>query len=211
MNGLIHSRLFFTPFNNLLPLPSSNTKPKIQQNQQRIIESKANTIIEKLKKEYSTMRIGRANPAILDSVVVPYGGGSAPLKDLAQIVVKDPQTLLVRVHEEEILQAVDKAIRSANLNLNPMIDNKGLKVPIPKITTEYRENMVKTASKMAENAKIKIRLVRQDGLKELKKIKTGISADEIKGLEKKFQLVIDKSVKDIDEILKAKSKEITTN
>ncbi|KAF0521037.1 ribosome recycling factor [Gigaspora margarita] len=176
------------------------------------ITTKMNTILGRLKKEYGTMRIGQANPAILDSVMVPYENGSAPLRDLTQIIVKDPQTLLVHVHDEEMLKTVDKAIRSANLNLNPMIDGKGLKVPIPKITTEFREKMIKVASKIAENTKIKLRLARQDGLKDLKKdSKNGLPSDETKLLEKQLQLLIDKYVKDVDDSFKAKSKEISGN
>ncbi|RIA85864.1 ribosome recycling factor domain-containing protein [Glomus cerebriforme] len=173
------------------------------------VESKVNVVIEKLKKEYSFMRIGRANPALLDPVTVPFKDKSAPLKDIAQIIVKDPQTLLVHVHEEELLKAVDKAIRGANLNLNSMIEGKSVKVPIPKITTEYRENMTKVASKIAENAKIKIRLVRQDSMKDLKKDR--LPRDEEILLNKKLQSLIEKSVNVIDEILKVKTKEISGN
>ncbi|CAG8497988.1 16217_t:CDS:2 [Acaulospora colombiana] len=111
-----------------------------------------------------------------------------------------------------MLKAVDKAIRTANLNLNPMIHEKGLSVPIPKVTTEYREKLAKTASEISEKTKIKIRLVRQDGLKDLRKdSKIGLSSDELRASEKKLQLLIDKSVKDVDEILKVKSKEIMEN
>ncbi|GBC04222.1 hypothetical protein RclHR1_05580007 [Rhizophagus clarus] len=176
------------------------------------VEDKINVVFERLKKEYSSMRIGRANPAILDPVSVPFKNSSAPLKDIAQIIVKDPQTLLVHVHEEELLKAVDKAIRSANLNLNSIIEGKSIKVPIPKITTEYRENMTKVVSKIAENAKIKIRLIRQDGMKDLKKdCANRLPRDDEIILDKKLQSLIEKSVKDIDEILKVKTKEISGN
>jgi len=145
-------------------------------------------------------------------VTVPFKDSSAPLKDIAQIIVKDPQTLLVHVHEEELLKAVDKAIRGSNLNLNSMVEGNSIKVPIPKITTEYRENMTKAASKIAENAKIKIRLVRQDGMKDLKKdCMNRLPRDEAITLDKKLQSLIEKSVKDVDEILKVKTKEISGN
>ncbi|CAG8435943.1 9370_t:CDS:2 [Funneliformis caledonium] len=174
------------------------------------VETKVNAVIEKLKKEYSSIRIGRANPAILDPVIVPFKGNSAPLKDIAQVIVKDPQTLIVHVHEEELIKAVDKSIRGSNLNLNPMIEGKHIKVPIPKITTEYREKMTKVASKLAENAKIKIRLVRQDGMKDLKHdSKNGLSSDESRILNKKLESLIEKFVSDIDEILKVKAKELS--
>ncbi|CAI2182670.1 13192_t:CDS:2 [Funneliformis geosporum] len=174
------------------------------------VETKVNAVIENLKKEYGSIRIGRANPAILDSVIVPFKGNSAPLKDIAQVIVKDPQTLIVHVHEEELIKAVDKSIRVANLNLNPMIEGKHIKVPIPKITTEYREKMTKFAAKLAESAKIKIRLVRQDGMKDLKHdCKNGLSSDESKKLNKNLESLIEKFVIDVDEILKVKTKEIS--
>ncbi|CAG8814412.1 6665_t:CDS:2 [Racocetra persica] len=111
-----------------------------------------------------------------------------------------------------MLKDVDKAIRCANLNLTPMIDGKGLKVPIPKVTTEFREKMIKIASKIAENTKTKLRLARQDGLKDLKKdSKSGLPNDEAKLLEKQLQLLVDKYAKEVDDFFKAKSKEISGN
>nr|CAG8466296.1 1135_t:CDS:2 [Entrophospora candida]CAG8551406.1 14674_t:CDS:2 [Entrophospora candida] len=170
------------------------------------IQKKTKSLIERLKVEFSRLRIGTANPAILDSITIPYEGRNTVLKDVAQIIIKDPKTLL-------ILNEVDKAIRNANLNLNPIIEtNNSIKVPIPKITTEYREDITKVASKIAENSKIKLRLIRQDGMKDLKKdSKKNISSDQIKLLEKSLQLFVDKSVKEIDDVLKAKTKEISGN
>ncbi|CAJ0647993.1 24539_t:CDS:2 [Entrophospora sp. SA101] len=172
------------------------------------IQKKTKSLIERLKVEFSRLRIGTANPAILDSITIPYEGRNTVLKDVAQIIIKDPKTLLVN-----ILNEVDKAIRNANLNLNPIIEtNNSIKVPIPKITTEYREDITKVASKIAENSKIKLRLIRQDGMKDLKKdSKKNISSDQIKLLEKSLQLFVDKSVKEIDDVLKAKTKEISGN
>ncbi|KAG9289133.1 hypothetical protein G9A89_022442 [Geosiphon pyriformis] len=191
------------------------------------LEVKTTSVLEKLKKGYSTMRLGRASPAILDPVNVAHKGGQSPLKDIAQVIVKDPQTLMINVHDEELLGAVQKAILGANLNLNPVLDGKGLKVLIPKITSEYREEMIKIASKNAEYSKIHMRNIRQEEMKSLRQDLRNASSDEIVRHEKKktalfgntnhvecfhkLQTVIEKAVKDIDEILKAKTKEILGN
>ncbi|CAG8596470.1 6449_t:CDS:2 [Paraglomus brasilianum] len=167
------------------------------------LEDKMKDIIERLKKDYSTMRAGRANPALLDSIVVPHSTGKTPLKDLAQVIVKDPQNLIVTVQDNSLLTAIDKAIRTSELNLNPLEDTKGLRVPIPK------HKLVNIAKKNAEHARQKIRHVRQEGLKDLKKdVRDGLPVDDGNKLTKKFQVIVDKYTKDIDDILKAKTKEI---
>jgi len=116
--------------------------------------------------------------------------------------------LLVNVHDPEVVTAVEKAIRVTDLGLNPIVDGKTLKVPIPKQTKEFRENMVKLASKAAEQTKTRIRAARQDGMHELKKDKAGQSSDEIGKLGRKVQTLTDKYVKDVDDVLKSKTKEI---
>ncbi|CAG8530462.1 9257_t:CDS:2 [Acaulospora morrowiae] len=195
------SRLSLVPSNHILPFLTPGI---LYTSQKRMLASKNKAQFIKSALHFFL--------AILEMVNVPCKDGSAPLKDLAQVVVKDPQTLLVHVHDEEMLKAVDKAIRIANLNLNPMVHEKGLSVTFPKVTTEYREKLVKAVSEISERTKIKVRLVRQDGLKSLKKdMKIRLSNDELKASEKKLQLLIDNSIKDIDEISKAKSKEIMEN
>ncbi|CAG8487936.1 9677_t:CDS:2 [Paraglomus occultum] len=184
------------------------------------LEDKMKDIVERLKKTYSTMRAGRASPALLDSIVVPHSTGNTPLKDLAQVIVKDPQNLIVTVQDNSLLKAIDKAIRTSELNLNPLEDTKGLRIPIPKhvtplfltfspTTNKSREKLVTIAKKNAENARQKIRHVRQEGLKDLKKdVRDGFPVDDGNKLAKKFQVIVDKYTKDIDDVLKAKTKEI---
>jgi len=170
-----------------------------------------NQVSEWLKKDLSGIRIGRANPALLEGVSVSIEQSHVPLHHITQITVKDPQTLLVILHEPDYLQPVEKAIREAGLNLNPISDGKNLKVPIPKPTKEHRDNMVKIANKAAEQARTRIRSVRQDGMKDLKKDqKAGLSEDEVKKMEKQVQKYTDNHVKEIDDILKSKTKEITS-
>ncbi|KAF9196174.1 hypothetical protein BGZ49_002895 [Haplosporangium sp. Z 27] len=176
------------------------------------LEKKMGQCLERLKKDFTTMRAGTANPAILDPVMVKVDNKMVPLRDLAQVSIKDAKTLMVNVSDVELITSVEKAIREAGLNLNPIADNKAVKVPVPKPTKEFRESLTKLASASAEKAKTIIRKLRQDGMKELKKdLKSGMSEDENFGLEKKAQTMHDKYIKDIDDALKAKSKEIMSN
>ncbi|KAI9282794.1 ribosome recycling factor domain-containing protein [Umbelopsis sp. AD052] len=178
--------------------------------EQQVVK-KMNQVSDWLKKDLSGIRIGRANPALLEGVSVSIEQSHVPLHHITQITVKDPQTLLVILHEPDYLSPVEKAIREAGLNLNPISDGKNLKVPIPKPTKEHRDNMVKIANKAAEQARTRIRSVRQDGMKDLKKDqKAGLSEDEVKKMEKQVQKYTDSHVKEIDDILKSKTKEITS-
>ncbi|KAI8575123.1 hypothetical protein K450DRAFT_181276 [Umbelopsis ramanniana AG] len=193
--------------------PESSPKAEdieLKFDEQQIVK-KMNQVSDWLKKDLAGIRIGRANPALLEGVSVSIEQSHVPLHHITQITVKDPQTLLVILHEPDYLSPVEKAIREAGLNLNPISDGKNLKVPIPKPTKEHRDNMVKIANKAAEQARTRIRSVRQDGMKDLKKDqKAGLSEDEVKKMEKQVQKYTDSHVKEIDDILKSKTKEITS-
>ncbi|CEP07982.1 hypothetical protein [Parasitella parasitica] len=169
---------------------------------------KFDKLISQLKEHLSVIRMGRANPSLLDNVRVRIEHSHFSLKDLAQVTVRDPQTLLVTVHDADYTSAVDKSIRDAGLNLNPIIDNKAIRVPIPKPSKESRDKMAKLVSTTGEQSKHKVRSLRQDGMKQLKQDYKHHSADEIKKLEKTVQNLTDKYNKAIDELLKAKIKEI---
>ncbi|KAG0170491.1 hypothetical protein DFQ30_002404 [Apophysomyces sp. BC1015] len=164
--------------------------------------------INTLKEHLASMRVGRANPALLDTVRVRIENANYSLRDLAQVTIRDPQTLMVTVHDSDYLSAVDKGIREAGINLNPVIDNKIIRVPIPKPTKESRDKMAKLANQSGEQAKGKIRSLRQDGMKQLKHDAKLQSADENKKLEKAVQTMTDKYNKTIDELIKSKIKEI---
>ncbi|CAO0800172.1 unnamed protein product [Mucor circinelloides] len=180
----------------------------VRQFNEKQMQEKYEKQISQLKEHLSVMRMGRANPSLLDNVRVRIEHSHFSLKDLAQVTVRDPQTLLVTVHDADYMSAVDKSIREAGLNLNPIIDNKVIKVPIPKPTKESRDKMAKLVSTTGEQAKHKVRSLRQDGMKQLKHDSKHQSADEIKKLEKTVQNLTDKYNKSIDELLKAKIKEI---
>ncbi|KAG0196839.1 hypothetical protein BGX28_009691 [Mortierella sp. GBA30] len=176
------------------------------------LEKKMGQCLERLKKDFITMRAGTANPAILDPVIVKVESKMVPLRDLAQVSIKDAKTLMVNVNDVELTTAIEKAIREAGLNLNPIADNKAVRVPVPKPTKEFRESLTKLASASTEKAKTIIRKLRQDGMKELKKdLKAGMSEDENYSLEKKAQTLHDKFIKDAEDALKAKTKEIVAN
>ncbi|KAG0080735.1 hypothetical protein BGZ93_002603 [Podila epicladia] len=176
------------------------------------LEKKMGQCLERLKRDFMTMRAGTANPAILDPVMVKIEGKMVPLRDLAQVAIKDAKTLMVNVNDVELTSAIEKAIREAGLNLNPIADNKAVRVPVPKPTKEFRESLTKLAAASTEKAKTIIRKLRQDGMKELKKdLKAGMSEDENYTLEKKAQTLHDKYIKDAEEALKAKTKEIMAN
>ncbi|KAG0309051.1 hypothetical protein BGZ98_005556 [Dissophora globulifera] len=176
------------------------------------LEKKMGQCLERLKKDFTTMRAGTANPAILDTVMVKLDGKMVPLRDLAQVAIKDAKTLMVNFSDAELTTPIEKAIRESGLNLNPIADNKAVKVPVPKPTKEFRESLTKMASGSAEKAKTIIRKLRQDGMKDLKKdLKSGMSSDKNYTLEQKAQTLHDKYIKDIDEALKSKTKEIMSN
>ncbi|KAF9099356.1 hypothetical protein BGX23_002803 [Mortierella sp. AD031] len=176
------------------------------------LEKKMGQCLERLKKDFMTMRAGTANPAILDPVSVKVENKMVPLRDLAQVSIKDAKTLMVNVNDVELTGAIEKAIREAGLNLNPIADNKAVRVPVPKPTKEFRESLTKLAAASTEKAKTIIRKLRQDGMKELKKdLKAGMSEDENYALEKKAQTLHDKYIKDAEDALKVKTKEIMAN
>ncbi|KAL1925267.1 uncharacterized protein VTP21DRAFT_150 [Calcarisporiella thermophila] len=173
-------------------------------------EAKMRDSVQRLKNDLAMMRIGRANPALLDVVRVDLGEyGHMPLKDIAQVTIRDPNTLLVHVNDPEFLTAVDRSIRNANLNLNPILENKAIKVPVPKATKELREKLVKSVGEAAEQTRIRVRQIRQNAMKDLKKdLKNGLSEDEHRRFEKKVQGLTDKYIKSIEEVLTAKIREI---
>ncbi|KAI7865431.1 ribosome recycling factor domain-containing protein [Spinellus fusiger] len=183
------------------------TAPSFNQKQ---LEERMDQCDTHLKEQLSSMRIGRANPALLDSVRVHIETETYGLRDLAQVTIRDPQTLQVTVHDTDYVSAIEKAIRESDLNLNPLTDNKLIRVPIPKPTKESREKMAKLVVQSGEQAKAKIRVLRQDGMKQLKQDSKSHSEDTIKKLEKLVQTLTDKHNKSIDELVKLKIKDVQT-
>ncbi|MBX9707742.1 MAG: ribosome recycling factor [Caulobacteraceae bacterium] len=163
-----------------------------------------------LKEEFGGLRTGRANAGLLDPVRVEAYGSTSPLNAVAAISVPEPRMISVSVWDKGMVGAVDKAIRNANLGLNPIVDGTTLRIPIPPLTEERRKDLVKLAGKYAEQQKIAVRNVRRDANDDLKKAeKAGeISQDEQKKMETEVQKDTDAAIKRIDEALKTKEAEI---
>jgi len=174
------------------------------------IERKMDNAIEVLKRDFQKVRTGRANPAILDNVMVEYYGNPTPLNQVGNVSVPDPQMILVAPWEKKMLGEIEKAIQIADLGLTPQNDGNVIRLPIPPLTEERRKEMVKQIKKMGENAKIPIRNVRREGNEKTKKMEKDkeISQDNMKQITAKIQTVTDDHVKIVDELMVEKEKEL---
>ncbi|KAJ2707185.1 hypothetical protein FB645_001011 [Coemansia sp. IMI 203386] len=165
--------------------------------------------IDRFSTELQAVRAGRANPAMLDHIRVLLKGGSAVLSDLAMVAVKDAQNLLVVPNNQDDQKAIDTSIRSAGLGLNPRIDKNAIIVPVPKPTKESRDKLLKNLGALAEHTRVHVRKHRQDAMKCLKNdSKSHMAKDEVKSWEKNIQTVTDKYIAKIEDLLKAKTREI---
>ncbi|KQS55983.1 MAG: ribosome recycling factor [Brevundimonas sp.] len=163
-----------------------------------------------LKEEFSGLRTGRANAGLLEPVRVEAYGSASPLTAVAAISVPEPRMLSVSVWDKGMVTAVEKAIRNANLGLNPIVDGQTLRIPVPPLTEERRKDLAKLAGKYSEQQKIAVRNVRRDANEDLKKAEkaSDISQDEQKKMETEVQKDTDAAIKRIDEALKIKEQEI---
>lgn len=166
--------------------------------------------IESLKGDLGGLRTGRASTSLLDPVTVEVYGAQMPLNQVATVSAPEPRMLSVQVWDKSNVGPCDKAIRSAGLGLNPIVDGTTLRLPIPDLTEERRKELAKLAGKYAEDARIAARNVRRDGMDSLKvDEKKGVySEDERKRLETEVQKLTDKTIADIDAAASAKEKEI---
>ena len=166
--------------------------------------------ITALQHEYSGLRTGRATASLLDPVHVEAYGTNSPLNQVAGVTVPEPRMIMVQVWDKAVVSAVDKAIRSANLGLNPIVDGQTLRVPIPPLTGERRAELAFVAGKYAEQQRVAIRNVRRDAMEHLKKLEKDhvISQDEHKKHNDEVQKITDDHVKKVDEMLRHKEEEI---
>lgn len=174
------------------------------------IEKRMRASIDALKRELSGLRTGRASANLLDPVQVMVYGSRMPLNQVATVSVPEPRMLSVQVWDRSNVQAVDKAIREANLGLNPIMDGQVLRLPIPTLTTDRRQELVKLAHKYAEHTRISIRNVRREAMDLLKKLeKDGkMSQDDHRGNSEKVQELTDKLIMEVDQTLATKETEI---
>jgi ribosome recycling factor len=168
--------------------------------------------VEALKHDLGGLRTGRASTALLDPITVEVYGSHMPLNQVATVSVPEPRLLSVQVWDRSNVSYVEKAIRSAGLGINPVTDGQNIRLPIPDLTEERRKELAKLASQYAEKAKIAVRNVRRDAMDQLKtdEKKHEIAEDERKRLEADVQKMTDDTIKDIDQVVAAKEKEILT-
>ena len=166
--------------------------------------------LESMGRNLASIRTGRAHPSILDSVKVPAYGSEMPLNQVAAITVEDARTLKIVAHDTTLSAAIDKAIMTSDLGLNPSSAGATIRVPMPALTEETRRGYTKQARGVAEDAKVAVRNVRRDALAELKKLSKDkeISEDEERRAADEVQKLTDKFVADIDKALEAKEADL---
>lgn len=179
-------------------------------NVQQVLEQKMSKTISVLKEELNTVRAGRANPSLLDKVMVEYYGSPTPLKNLANISAPEPRTLLISPFDPNLISDIEKAINIANLGMAPSNDGKAVRLSIPQLTEERRKEISKSVKKYGEEAKVAVRHERRYANEDLKKQeKAGeITEDDLKKQLDQIQKKIDKTMKDVDDIVAIKEKEI---
>ena len=174
------------------------------------LERRMQGAVESLKSDLSGLRTGRAHTALLDPVTVEVYGAQMPLNQVASVSAPEARMLTVQVWDKSNVGPVDKAIRSAGLGLNPIVDGQMLRLPIPEMTQERRKELSKLAGKYAEAARVAVRNVRRDGMDNLKQDenKKEISEDERKRAETEVQKLTDATIAELDAAATAKEKEI---
>ncbi len=173
-------------------------------------EEKMNKTVNALVNEYGAIRAGRANPAVLDKIMVEYYGSPTPINGLAAISVPEARTLMIQPWDKTCLKAIEKAILTSDVGINPQNDGSCLRLIFPPLTEERRKELVKGVDKYGEEAKIAIRSIRRDAMEKLKEMKkkSELTEDDLKNAEKKIQDLTDRFCKEIDGIAAKKSKEI---
>ena len=177
----------------------------------KIYAEKMDKSYRNMMEEFGTIRAGRANPNVLKKIQVDYYGTPTPLQQVGNISVPEPRILQIQPWEASMVKAIEKAIHTSDLGINPTNDGKVIRLVFPELTEERRKELVKDIKKKGEAAKVAVRNIRRDANEFLKKLgKTDVSEDEIKDLEDVIQKETDKHIKDIDKAVDEKSKEILT-
>ena len=173
-------------------------------------EERMTNSVEHAREELTTIRTGRANPAMFNGVLAEYYGTMTPITQMATISVPEPRMLLIKPYEMSAMGDIENAIRNSDLGVNPTNDGQVLRVTIPQLTEERRRDMVKLARSKGEDAKIAIRNVRRKGMEELKRIQKDGEAgeDEVQAEEKELDKVTHKYVAQVDELVAKKEKEL---
>ena len=182
------------------------------------MNERLNVYQEKMKKtlanldgELGAIRAGRANPIVLNKIMVDYYGAPTPIQQVANVAVPEARMIQIQPWEKNMLKVIEKAIQVSDLGINPTNDGSCIRLVFPELTEERRKELVKDVKKKGEAAKVAIRNIRRDGNDAFKKLKgSEISEDEIKDMEDDLQKLTDKYVKEVDKAVEVKSKEVMT-
>lgn len=173
-------------------------------------EEKMNKTINVMTSEFASIRAGRANPAVLDKVLVDYYGTPTKIREMASVSVSEARVLVIQPYDKSSLKNIERAIQTSDIGINPANDGTVLRLTFPQLTEERRKEIVKQVSRMAEESKVAIRSIRRDANDRFKAMKKNGEAteDDVKSLETQIQKLTDRFVEEIDKLAAAKEKEI---
>ena len=174
------------------------------------LEERMNKTLSVLEENFSEVRAGRANPAILNKISVDYYGVPTPINQVAGISVPEARLIVIQPWDASVLKDIEKAILASDIGLNPNNDDKVIRLAFPELTEERRKDLVKDIKKIAEESKVAIRAIRRDGIDEAKEMEKEslMTEDELKKAEDQIQKLTDKKIAEIDVMLDKKEKEI---
>lgn len=177
----------------------------------KVYEEKMTKTLANLDGELAAIRAGRANPNVLNRIMVDYYGTPTPIQQVGNVSVPEPRMIQIQPWEKSMVKAIEKAIQTSDLGINPTNDGSVIRLVFPELTEERRKELVKDVKKKGEAAKVAVRNIRRDGNDSFKKLKgSDISEDEIKDMEDDLQKMTDKFIKEVDKAVEAKSKEVMT-
>ena len=173
-------------------------------------EERMNKTVDALDKEYASVRAGRANPGVLDKILVDYYGVPTPINQMAAISVSEARILVIQPWDKSTLNPIYKAIQASDIGINPQNDGSVIRLTFPQLTEDRRKELVKDIKKMAEDSKVAIRSIRRDAIDKIKKMQKAseITEDDLKNGEDELQKITDEFIKDIDSAASAKEKEV---
>ncbi len=174
------------------------------------LEIKMNAAVSHFEKELNSLRTSRANPSMLNNIFVDAYGSKTPINQLGNISVPEPSTITIQIWDNNLLKIVENAIIDSNLGINPQTDGQLIRLPIPKLSEERRQELTKIASEYAENSKVAIRNIRRDFIDNSKKEKkeSNLSEDDLKKTIDNIQKITDENIDKIDKILASKKNDI---
>ncbi|MDR1210395.1 MAG: ribosome recycling factor [Clostridiales bacterium] len=173
-------------------------------------EDKMKKSIATLESDFATIRVGRANPHVLDKITVDYYGAPTPIAQVGNIAVTDGRTLAITPWESSMMKPVERAIQASELGINPSNDGKVIRIVFPELTEERRKTAAKDVKKKGEDCKVAVRNIRRDAVDHFKKLekKSELSEDQLADLEDEIQKLVDKKTKEIDGLVERKTKDI---